>query len=100
MSRPADAVREPVSLDFSWSRRLPVLRQAETAECGLVCLAMIAAYHGHGASLETLRRRYRPSNRGLSLKHLVDVASHLGFSARPLQVEMSAFSAPAYSIGI
>src|SRR5262249_48276655 len=40
-----------------WSR-LPLIRQAEAAECGLACLAMIAGWHGLDIDLTTLRRRF------------------------------------------
>ena len=51
----------PPSLDalslFGARRRLPLILQTEGAECGLACLAMIAARHGFDSDLATLRRR-------------------------------------------
>ena len=32
------------ALNFSWSRRLPVVLQTEVAECGIACLAMILSF--------------------------------------------------------
>jgi ATP-binding cassette, subfamily B, bacterial CvaB/MchF/RaxB len=74
-------------LNFSGRARLPVILQTEVAECGLACLAMIAAYHGHEFDLNTLRRRFPISVKGVTLKGLIDVASRLGFSSRPLRLE-------------
>ena len=57
-------------LDFRGRPRLPVIRQAEAAECGLACLAMIASYHGHEVDLNALRRRFPISLKGVTLKDL------------------------------
>lgn len=67
--------------------RLPLILQTEAAECGLACMAMIAACHGDGADLAQLRRRYGLSLHGASLKDLVAIADHMGFAARPLRLE-------------
>ena len=58
------------------SRRLPVILQAEATECGLVCLAMIAAFYGSAADLHDLRQRFGASVRGWSLRRLLDVGAH------------------------
>ena len=62
------------SLRFGFGRpRAPMLLQTEAAECGLACLAMVAAHHGLHTDLPTLRRRF-----ALSLKGATDsVASQL-----------------------
>lgn len=75
-------------LNFSGTRRLPVIRQAEAAECGLACLAMIAGYFGYTTNLRTLRSAYSVSLKGSTLKSLMAVAGQLNMSCRPLQVEL------------
>ena len=75
-------------LTFSSSRRLPIVRQTEAAECGLACLAMVASYHGYRTDLNALRRRYPASQNGVTLRALIRVASHLQLAARPLRAEM------------
>ncbi|MFN7111373.1 MAG: peptidase domain-containing ABC transporter [Brevundimonas sp.] len=62
--------------------------QAEAAECGLACLAMVGGHHGRRESLSELRRRFPVSMSGSSLKSLVAVADGLGFSARPVRCEL------------
>jgi len=74
-------------LNFTGRARLPVILQTELAECGLACLAMIAAFYGHEFDLNTLRRRFPISAKGVTLKALIEVASRLGFSSRPLRLE-------------
>lgn len=67
---------------------LPVIFQTEAAECGLACLAMIAAYHGLKSDLQSLRQRFSISMRGATLAHLVRFAGQMEFSCRPLRIEM------------
>jgi ATP-binding cassette subfamily B protein RaxB len=67
---------------------LPVIFQTEAAECGLACLAMIAAYHGLKTDLQSLRQRFSISMRGATLAHLVRFAGQMEFSCRPLRIEM------------
>ncbi len=74
-------------LDLQGLRRTPMLRQAEAAECGLACLAMVAGYHGHKVDLATLRRRFTISLKGATLKVLMKIADDLGFNARALRAE-------------
>jgi ATP-binding cassette subfamily B protein RaxB len=75
-------------LSFGFRRRLPVLLQAEAAECGLACLAMIANWHGYQTDIGTLRRRFAVSLKGTTLKQLIDIAGELRLAARPLRLEL------------
>lgn len=68
--------------------RVPLILQAEAAECGLVCLNMIALFYGDKTSLAQLRGRYAVSMRGASLKSLMDIASAMQLSPRALKLEM------------
>uniref|UniRef100_UPI00261EC026 cysteine peptidase family C39 domain-containing protein n=1 Tax=uncultured Microbulbifer sp. TaxID=348147 RepID=UPI00261EC026 len=56
--QPAGQGRPEKLLHFSTGRQLPVILQTEAAECGLVCLAMIAGFHGYDTDLAGLRRRF------------------------------------------
>lgn len=62
--------------------------QAEAAECGLACLAMIAAHHGRVESLGELRRRFPPSQAGSSLRSLMNLADALGFTSRAVRCDL------------
>jgi len=75
-------------LDFGVRSRLPLVIQAEAAECGLACLAMIASYHGHRIDLGTLRRRHPVSLKGVTLRGLIQVANQLHLACRPLRFEL------------
>lgn len=75
-------------LNFSSRGHLPVIQQTEAAECGLACLAMIASYYGHRIDLNTLRRRHPVSLKGVTLRSLIQVASHMQLACRPLRFEI------------
>jgi ATP-binding cassette subfamily B protein RaxB len=65
-----------------------MMLQTEAAECGLACLAMVAAYHGHRSDLPTLRKRFSLSLKGATLADLVRMAGPLQLNARALRAEM------------
>ena len=69
--------------------RIPLILQADQAECGLACMAMVAAYHGHRETLRAYRAQFRVSQRGTSLRDLRDYAERLGFKCRPMRIELN-----------
>ena len=68
--------------------KLPVILQAEAAECGLACLAMIAGYHGFATDLAWLRRMHAVSLQGATLATLIDISQRLQFNVRPVRCEL------------
>jgi ATP-binding cassette subfamily B protein RaxB len=62
--------------------------QAEAAECGLACLAMVAAHHGHRVNIGGLRRQFPVSMKGATLAQLIQIASRLDLAPRPLRLEL------------
>jgi ATP-binding cassette, subfamily B, bacterial CvaB/MchF/RaxB len=76
-------------LNFTGRGRLPIMQQTEAAECGLTCLAMIMSFHGHRIDLNTLRRRHPISLKGVTLRSLIELASHLHFACRPVRFELA-----------
>lgn len=75
-------------VQFGWRTRLPMMLQTEAAECAVACLAMIAAYHGHDVDVAGLRRHYSTSLKGATLARLMEMATTLGFTRRPLNLDM------------
>lgn len=76
-----------------WNRpHLPVLLQTEAAECGLVCVAMVASFWGHGIDPAGMRRRFSVSLKGVNLKSLMAMAQGLSLQCRPLKVPLEALS--------
>lgn len=79
-------------LNFGRIRRLPMLRAAEAAECGLACLAMVARYWGHDVDLNGLRQRFTLSLSGASLRSIMEQGSALSLSPRAIRIELGALS--------
>lgn len=77
-----------VAFEWPWQRRLKPVLQSEGAECGLACLAMIAAWHGHKVNLPGLRQRYPTSSKGATLGELMAVASDLELAPRALRLDV------------
>ncbi|MFD2237666.1 peptidase domain-containing ABC transporter [Aureimonas populi] len=79
-------------LNFSRTRRLPVVLASEGAECGLACLAMVGSFHGHEVDLNGLRQRFPVSMSGASLRSLMQMATQLSLAPRALRVGLEALS--------
>ncbi|MGL5003369.1 MAG: peptidase domain-containing ABC transporter, partial [Casimicrobium sp.] len=79
------------SLQF-WRRKTPLIMQTEAAECGLACLAMIAGHHGYDIDLQTLRQEHAITQKGSTLKSLIEIADVMKMAARPLRVEIAALA--------
>jgi ATP-binding cassette, subfamily B, bacterial CvaB/MchF/RaxB len=75
-------------LDMHWRRRVPVIHQTETSECGLACLAMICAHFGKNIDLISLRRQFNLSARGANLAGINAIAEQLGMVTRALSLEL------------
>lgn len=69
-------------------RHLPTVLQTEASECGLACLTMISRYYGHKIDLTILRQKHLISLSGSSLKNLIQIATSLHLSTRPLRLDM------------
>ncbi|WP_085338139.1 peptidase domain-containing ABC transporter [Aquidulcibacter paucihalophilus] len=65
-----------------------MILQAEAAECGIACLAMVAAAYGQRHTLSDLRRKFSASLKGTTLKSVMDMADGLGMVGRPLRLEV------------
>lgn len=75
-------------INFGWRRRVPMIRQTESAECGLASLAMLVNALGLRIDLPTLRRRFGTSLSGATLSQVKVIAETLGFQCRPLKLDM------------
>lgn len=62
--------------------------QSEAAECGLACVVIACNAHGLQTSLREVRRHFSLSMKGAKLSQLIHIAQQLGFSTRPLRLDM------------
>jgi ATP-binding cassette subfamily B protein RaxB len=79
------------AIDWMWARRMQPLLQTEAAECGLAALAMVANHHGHRVTLSGLRQRFPTSIKGMTLEHLMRIASELELAPRAVRLEIDEF---------
>lgn len=77
---------------FARRNNLPLILQAERAECGLACVAMVATYFGCKTDLNSLRRDFPVSGRGVNLAGVMATAQSLQLSTRPLKLELEDLS--------
>lgn len=69
-------------------RRVPFIEQMQQTECGLCCMAMIAAYYKSFISLYELRERMGSGRDGTTMFHLQKLGEQLGFDSRCYQLKM------------
>ena len=69
-------------------QRVPVILQTEAAECGLACLAMVAARFGFDCDLPTMRQRFSVSLKGVTLADMVRMAEDLHLGSRAVRADM------------
>lgn len=76
-------------LDWRWRRGLTLIRQTESAECGLACLAMISDWYGFKVDLSSLRAQFNFSQQGLTLADIIKCGQEMKLSSRALHAELS-----------
>jgi len=72
------------------TRRVPLVRQMEEADCGAACLAMALGYFGRLMSLDELRVMTGTGRDGVTALSLVQAARASGLTARGVQASASA----------
>lgn len=82
MSITANAVQ---LLEFSGRKRVPLILQAEIAECGLASMAMVASYYGHRLDMPAMRKKFSANLKGMNLQQLIELGDSLGLASRALQ---------------
>ena len=73
---------------FAKRTNLPIVYQAENAECGLACIAMIASYHGHRIDITTMRQQHPIAASGATLRSVMDICHSMQLNTRALKLEM------------
>lgn len=75
-----------------FARTTPVVLQTEAAECGLACMAMIAARYGHRLDMPAMRRRFSASMKGVTMRDLIGIGADLKLATRALRLELDDLS--------
>jgi len=80
-----EALASQKLLEFSSRKRVPLILQAEVAECGLATMAMVASFHGYELDLPALRKRFSANLKGMNLQQLIELGDSLGLMGRALK---------------
>jgi ATP-binding cassette subfamily B protein RaxB len=82
-------MRSEPQLNLGGRRTTPLIHQDEAAECGLACVAMVAAHYGYEIDMVSLRGHFPISIKGMSLRTLSRVAEALRLDSRALRADLS-----------
>ncbi|KLF52480.1 ABC transporter [Klebsiella aerogenes] len=78
-----------LKLNLNFNKKLPLILQTESTECGLACIAMIASYFGHHISLVQMREQFPISLKGINLRGIIKIANELGLGARAIRTDLA-----------
>lgn len=92
MDNPAGATSLADRISGRFFSRTPVVLQTEAAECGLACMAMIAAAHGRTMDMAAMRRHFATSLKGMTLRDLVRLGTGLGLATRAVRLDLDDLS--------
>ncbi|ECE3295340.1 peptidase domain-containing ABC transporter, partial [Salmonella enterica] len=76
-------------LNLNFNKKLPLILQTESTECGLACIAMIAGYFGHHISLVKMREKFPISLKGINLRGIIKIANEMGLGTRAIRTDLS-----------
>lgn len=82
MSRPADLFRR---------RRVPVIRQMNTVECGAACLSMILSYHGRATHISDCREQFGIGRDGVTAATIAKAARANGLRVKAYSIQPNDF---------
>ncbi|ATI83552.1 colicin V synthesis protein (plasmid) [Salmonella enterica subsp. enterica] len=80
-------------LELHLFKRVPIVHQTESSECGLACLAMVCGHYGKNIDLISLRQRFNLSSRGSSLASICAIATQMEMTTRALSLELDEIDA-------
>lgn len=72
-------------LNYGLLKQIPLIMQAEIAECGLAAMAMVACYYGHQLDMPAMRKRFSANLKGMNLQELIELGDSLGLVSRALK---------------
>lgn len=75
-------------LNFSIRKKVPVIHQSESSECGIASLAMICGYYGLEIDLFNFRERFGSPSQGASLRTLCATAEKVNLKSRAFSLDL------------
>lgn len=74
---------------FDPSRKIKLVSQETTQECGLACVAMILGYFKSELDLSSLREDHQIGSTGLTLRDMVDLGKRFDLALRPVSLQLN-----------
>lgn len=68
-------------------KRVPLVTQMNSVECGAACLAMVLSYYGRPTKVAEVRRRYNIGRDGLSALSIAQAARYYGLRVRAVSFQ-------------
>jgi ABC-type bacteriocin/lantibiotic exporter with double-glycine peptidase domain len=68
-------------------KRVPIIKQIESADCGAACLSMVLAYHGYSVPHDQVRQ-VSGTSRGTDAATIIAGGEQLGLRGRGLRIEV------------
>lgn len=73
---------------MSFNKKIKLVKQPDTMDCGPACLKMISTYYNLPLSLDRARQLCDKGQQGVSLLGIMKAAEHLGFKTLPAKVSV------------
>ncbi len=73
-------------------RKFPFVKQHDSMQCGVACLAMVCRHWGRAYSTAYLAGRCTPTSEGVSLKAIADAARGLGIDTVSARLTLGALA--------
>ncbi|EEM2503689.1 TPA: peptidase domain-containing ABC transporter [Salmonella enterica subsp. indica] len=80
-------------LEIRLFKRVPIIHQTESSECGLACLAMVCGHYGKNIDLISLRQQFNLSSRGSTLASVRATGMQMGMESRALSLHLDEINA-------
>ena len=74
------------------SRKIKLIRQVDSTECGTACLSMITRYFGANYSLDYLNELCHKSVLGVDFSSLSNAAKQIGMTTQAIRIDVDDFS--------
>ena len=68
-------------------RKFPFQMQSDSMDCGPTCLQMILRYYGKEISIQTIRKKTKIGENGVTLLGISEAAENMGFKTRSIIIE-------------
>lgn len=73
-------------MTFNLQHEMQLIRQSETSECGLACVAMLSGFFGCHQSMHQLRSKFGIDKTGTNFERMLEMAAEMGMSGEAYEI--------------